>query len=203
LVTKYLVAATGVILLLVAVFVVSYGAASLRVRQQTVATIPVPTDLDTLFNSPTGLYTLRYNHSWTVQRFDSQAGGLDVFSLPDATISVEAEKVSPGTTLAALIDQTLKQYRDANVQGVQRGGSVDVAGGHAELVRAVTYVNEQGLTVASAPSPAAKPRNLYQAFYLAGTTRFTFSVAWPQDDNTDYAKIFRSILHTFTLAGTS
>jgi hypothetical protein len=202
-VIKCIVAAIGVVLLLVAVFAVSYEAAGLRVRQQTVATVPVQANLDTLFTSPTGLYTLRYNHSWSAQRVDMQAGGLDVFTLPDATISVEAERVPPGTTLDALIDQTLKQYRDANIQGLQRAGSVNVGGGHGELVRATTYVDAQGITVASAPSPTAKPRNLYQAFYLAGTLRFTFSVAWPQDDNTDYPKIFRSMLQTFTLAGTS
>lgn len=194
--------ALGVVLLLVAVFIVSYAAAGLRQRQAQ-ATPVVQTSLDTVFTSPTGLFTLRYNHSWSTQRADSQDAGLDLFTLPNATISVEADRVPPGTKLDALIEQTLQQYRSANIQGLGREGSIDVGGGRGELVKATTYVNAQGLTVASAPSPGSKPRNLYQAFYLAGTLRFTFSVAWPQGDSFDYIRLFRSILQTFTLAGTT
>lgn len=179
------------------------GFAGLRQQRATPTPVSLQTNLDTVFSSPTGLYTLRYNHSWAVQRIDSQAGGLDVFTLPNATISVEAERVPAGTKLDALIDQTLQQYKGANIQGIERAGAIDVGGGHGELVKATTYVNAQGVTVASAPSPSSKPRNLYQAFYLAGTLRFTFSVAWPQGIGEDYLPLFRAMMQTFTLAGTS
>ncbi|HTE87126.1 MAG TPA: hypothetical protein VK821_20635 [Dehalococcoidia bacterium] len=185
----------------------SLGASACRTRptegSSTPAAPTLQTKLDTVFSSPSGLYTLRYNHSWQVQQIVTEAGVLDLFTLPNATISVETERVPPGTKLDALIEQTLAQYRSVNIQGLERAGSINVGGGHGELVHAVTYVNAQGVTVASAPAPGSRPRNLSQAFYLAGTQRFTFSVAWPQGDGTDYMKLFRSILQTFTLAGTT
>jgi len=107
------------------------------------------------------------------------------------------------TKLDALIDQMMAQYRRVNIQGLERAGAIDVGGGRGELVHAQTFVDAQGITVASAPAPGARPRNLYQAFYLAGTQRYTFSVAWPQGDTQDYLNLLRSILQTFTLAGTT
>jgi hypothetical protein len=188
----------------VCVIALGLCASACAFRSSTAGTPPKPalqTNLDTLFSSPTGLYSMRYNHTWQVSKVFTAAGDLDLFTLPQATIAVEAEKVQAGTTLDGVVDQMLSQYRTANIQGLQRVGSIDVGGGRGELVHALTYVNAQGLTVASAPSPGARPRNLYQAFYVAGPLQFTFSVAWQQGDSTDYLPLFRSILHTFTLAG--
>jgi hypothetical protein len=161
------------------------------------------TNLDTLFRSPSGLYTLRYNHTWSQQQLVTEAGTLDLFTLPNATVAVEMETVPQGTKLEGLTEQMMAQYRSVNIQGLERAGSIDVGGGQGELLRAVTYVDAQGVTTASAPSAGAKPRTLYQAFYLVGNQRYTFSVAWPQGDNTDYVKLFRTILKTFALTGTT
>jgi hypothetical protein len=159
--------------------------------------------LNAVFNSPTGLYTIRYNRNWPVQQVQSQAGPADYFKLPGATFAVTTDHILPGTQLEAFVQSTIVEYRSVNYQGIERAGAINVGGGHGELLHLVTYVDTQGATVARPPSPDAKPRNLYQAFYLAGDQSYTFSIAWPRDDTTDYLSLFRNLLQTFTLAGAS
>ncbi len=159
--------------------------------------------LDSVYSSPTGLFTIRYNHTWPHQEIASQAGPADYFKLPTATFAITSARVQPGTQLETYVQAQIDEYHSVNIQGVERDGPITVAGGHAELLHAVTYVDAQGNTVAQAPAPDAKPRNLYQAFYLVGDQSFTFSIAWPQDDRTDYLQLFRSLLQTFTLASAS
>jgi hypothetical protein len=163
-----------------------------------------PPQLDAVYSSPTGLYTIRYNHNWLVQQLGTQGGIADFFKLADeTTFAVVMDRVLPGTSLERMVQSTVSQYRDAHVQGLERIGTVNVGGGKGVLLHALTYVTPEGLTSMTPPSPGAKPRNLYQVFYLAGDQSFTFSIAWPQTDKTDYLTLFRSMLQTFTLAGTT
>lgn len=164
---------------------------------------PSAVSLDTVFRSPTGRYTLRVNRAWQGQELQSQGGIQDYFTLPDGAFSVVSDNVIPGTQLDHFTQTALDSYRQVHVQGIERMGSIDVGGGKGELVKARTYVNGNGETVFSPPSPGATPRTLYQAFYVAGNVGFTFSIVWPQSGHTDYLALFRSILHTFTLAGTA
>ena len=131
-------------------------------------------------------------------------GGIgDFYTVDSATFAVLMDKVLPGTTLERMVQSTVAQYKTAHIQDLERVGTVNVGGGKGELLRAVTYVTADGSTSASAPAPGARPRTLYQVLYLAGEQSFTFSIAWPQSDNTDYLSLFRSMLQTFTLAGAS
>jgi hypothetical protein len=159
------------------------------------------TDLDTRFSSPTGRYTIRVNHSWKVQQLPSQAGIVDLFSLERANFSVVSANVIPGTKLDQFVQSEMDQYRQVKIQGLERVGTVDVGGGQGTAIRAKTYVDSRNITVYTPPSPNAKARTLYQAFYLSGDVSYTFSMVWDEGDRTDYLGLFRSILRTFTLAG--
>lgn len=168
---------------------------------------PAPTapalNLDAVFRSPTGLYTIRYNHTWTTQEVPSEAGMADYFKLPDGAFAVTTDKVQPGTRLDDFLQSTIEQYQTANIQNVERAGAINVGGSQGEMLHAVTYVTAQGVTVATPPSRNAQPRDLYQAFYVAGDTGYTFSISWLRNNSTNYLSLFRSMLQTFTLAGTS
>ena len=177
------------------------GCSAQRRASATPGPSPLDTSLDAVFTSPSGLYTIRYNHAWPSQQLPSLAGLVDYFKLPNATFAVATDRVLPGTTLDAFVQATLTQYTTAKIQSVQRVGTVGIGGGRGVLLHALTYVTPQGVTVATPPSAGAQPRNLYQAFYLAGEQSFTFSIAWPRDGKTDYLDLFRSLLETFTLAG--
>jgi hypothetical protein len=159
------------------------------------------TDLDTLFTSPTGRYTLRVNHTWSVQQLPSQAGIVDLFSLAKANFSVVSANVIPGTKLDQFVQSEMDQYRQVKIQNLERVGTVNVGGGQGTLIRAKTYVDSRNVTVYTPPSPNSKARTLYQAFYLSGDVSYTFSMAWDEGDRTDYPGLFNSILRTFTLAG--
>ncbi len=180
------------------------GASSARSgsHPQTSATPPAWA-LDAVFTSPTGLYTIRSNRTWSHQQVISAAGPVDSFKLPNATFAVTMDRVQPGTQLETYVRAEIDAYHSVNMQGVQRDGPISVAGGHAELLQAVTYVDALGQTVAQQSGPDARAYKLYQAFYLAGEQSFTFSIAWPQDDPSDYLSLFRSLLQTFTLTATS
>lgn len=157
--------------------------------------------LNAVFTSPSRLYSLRYNRSWSVQEINGPTGPLDYFTLPDASFSVAATSLQPGTTLAGFTQATLQSYRQVNLSGLSQEGSIEIGGGQGMLLRATTYVNAAGQTVATPPSPDAPAHTLYQALYVIGSRGFTFSIAWPQRDSTDYLSLFRSMLRSFTLAG--
>jgi len=166
-----------------------------------VTATPIASDLDAVFTSPTGRFTLRVNKSWHQQEVPTQAGPLDYFQLPDAALSVVSDKVAPGTQLEHFVDATLTQYQQVQIEDLARMGSVEIGGGQGEMLRARTYVDATGATAFAPPAAGATPRRLYQAFYVAGNLGFTFSIAWPEDDSTDYLALFRSVLKTFTLGG--
>jgi hypothetical protein len=162
---------------------------------------PIATDLDSLFTSPTGRFTLRVNQSWRRQEIATQAGLLDYFSLPDAALSIVSDQLAPGTQLDKFVQATIDQYHQAQIQDLSRVGSVEIGGGQGAMLRARTYVDAAGSTAFAPPAAGATPRRLYQAFYVAGNVGYTFSMAWPEDDSTDYLALFRSVLKTFTLRG--
>lgn len=164
---------------------------------------PKPTvNLDTVFTSPTGRYTIRVDHTWPEQEIAASQGRiLDYFTLPNGAFSVITDAELPGTTLDKFVQSTLDQYRSAHVQRLERAGSIEVGPGRGELLKARTYVDARGQTAFSPPAPNATPRTLYQAFYVAGDVGFTFSIVWPENVHTDFLSLFRSMLRTFTLAG--
>jgi hypothetical protein len=162
---------------------------------------PIATDLDVVFTSPTGRFTMRVNKSWHLQEMATQAGLLDYFALPDAALSVVSDEVAPGTQLDHFVQATYDQYHQAQVQELARAGAIEIGGAQGQLLRARTYVDAGGSTAFAPPAPGAVPRRLYQAFYVAGTVGYTFSMAWPEDDSTDYLSLFRAVLKTFTLGG--
>lgn len=162
-----------------------------------------PLNLDSVYRSPTGLYTIGYNHTWAVQEIQSAAGPADYFKLPNGAFAVTSDKVQPGTQLEDFLKSTIDQYQNANIQNVQRAGAISIGGGQGELLHAITYVNAQGVTVPTPTSSSAKPRQLYQAFYVAGDTGYTFSISWLDDGSTNYLSLLRSMLQTFALSGTS
>jgi len=166
-----------------------------------VTATPIATDLDAVFTSPTGRFTMRVNKSWRQQEVRTQAGLLDYFALPDAALSVVSDQVAPGTQLEHFVDATVNQYQQVQIQDLARVGSVEIGGGRGEMLHARTYVDATGATAFAPPAAGATPRRLYQAFYVAGDLGFTFSIAWPEDDSTDYLTLFRSVLETFTLGG--
>jgi hypothetical protein len=182
---------------------VAGGSAHVARTGGTPSPTPIATDLDTVYNSPTGRFSLRVNHAWQQQEMSSAGGPVDFFTLPDAAFTVVSDNVQPGTELEHFVQATVDQYQQAQIQGLQRLGPVDVGQGQGELLVARTWVDASGATAFSPPAPGATPRTLYQAFYVAGDTAFTFSIAWPQTDSTDYLSLFRSILRTFTIGGAS
>ncbi|MGI8554342.1 MAG: hypothetical protein ACR2PL_26685 [Dehalococcoidia bacterium] len=161
------------------------------------------TQLDAVYRSPSGLYTIRYNHSWRAQQVSSLSGPLDYFLLPNAKLSIGAAPLPHGTTLEKYVQQTLSAYQHLSLQDIERAGDIEVGGAQGALLRLTTYVDAQGQTVATPPVPDAKPQSLVQALYTSGDQSFTFSITWPSADQTDYLTLFRAILRTFTLAGAS